>query len=146
MNNDEIEIIKKLIQYADSLDARNWSVLKSIFHENASAEYGNDSIGLKINSSSRDEIINMCKINLNGCGFTQHLLGNFKINISNNNATSACSARVYHVGKEPHQDEFYEMFGEYVDDWIKIDNSWLITSRKLLVKHEIGNRDKVLAP
>ena len=140
------QIKDKLISYATSLDTRDWVALNAVFDESATAEYGSDSIGLKIKSSSRKEIVNMCKSSLNGCGFTQHLLGNFIINIDNENATSKCYVRVYHVGLEPNEKEFYEMFGEYIDDWRLIDNSWFIIHRKLIVNFEKGNREKVLAP
>jgi hypothetical protein len=50
------------------------------------------------------------------------------------------------VGLEPNEKEFYEMFGEYIDDWRLIDNSWFIIHRKLIVNFEKGNREKVLAP
>ena len=74
------------------------------------------------------------------------VLGNFIINIDNENATSKCYVRVYHAGLEPNEKEFYEMFGEYIDDWKLIDNSWFIIHRKLIVNFEKGNREKVLAP
>ena len=140
------QIKDKLISYATSLDTRDWVALNAVFDESATAEYGSDSIGLKIKSSSRKEIVNMCKSSLNGCGFTQHLLGNFIINIDNKSATSKCYVRVYHAGLEPNEKEFYEMFGEYIDDWKLIDNSWFIIHRKLIVNFEKGNREKVLAP
>ena len=130
MEFDKNVIKDKLIDYAKSLDERNWSNLENIFDQNATAEYGNDSIGLKFLSNSRDEIIEMCMSNLNGCGFTQHLLGNFDIKFKNDTAESSCYVRVYHVGKEPNQNEFYEMFGEYKDNWRKINNSWFIMQRK----------------
>ena len=100
------QIKDKLISYATSLDTRDWVALNAVFDESATAEYGSDSIGLKIKSSSRKEIVNMCKSSLNGCGFTQHLLGNFIINIDNENATSKCYVRVYHAGLEPNEKEF----------------------------------------
>ena len=146
IDNSALKIQDKLISYATSLDNRDWDALTNIFDKSATAEYGSDSIGLIIKSSSRAEIINMCQSSLNGCGFTQHLLGNFIINIDDVNATSRCYVRVYHVGKEPNEKEFYEMFGEYVDQWKFLDNSWVIIHRKLIVNYEKGNREKVLAP
>ena len=146
MDKDALEIQDKLISYATSLDRREWDALNKVFDKSATAEYGSDSIGLKIKSSSRADIVNMCQSSLNGCGFTQHLLGNFIINIDNKNATSRCYVRVYHAGLEPNEKEFYELFGEYIDDWRLIDNSWFIIHRKLIVNFEKGNRDKVLAP
>ena len=146
MHENVLEIQDKLINYATSLDRRDWDGLNKIFDKSATAEYGSDSIGLKIKSSSRADIINMCRSSLNGCGFTQHLLGNFIINVDSENATSRCYVRVYHVGKEPNDKEFYEMFGEYVDKWKFVNNSWFIIHRKLIVNYEKGNRDKVIAP
>ena len=48
----------------------------------------------------------------------------------------------YFTGLETNEKEFYEMFGEYIDDWKLIDNSWFIIHRKLIVNFEKGNREK----
>ena len=146
MDKDRLIIKNKLINYAIALDRKEWPSLDIIFHQDALAEYGDENIGLLIKSSSRKEIVDMCKSSLGGCGFTQHLLGNFRITVDDDNAFSKCYVRVYHVGMPPNENEFYEMFGEYQDEWKKTNNSWLIVKRKLRVDHERGNRDKVLAP
>lgn len=115
--NKNYKIIENLvISYAIALDSRNWNLLITVFHENAIASYGSDQIGILIESTSRDEIIDMCKNNLGGCGPTQHLLGNFRINTRYNNATSKCYVRVFHCGLEPNQNQSYEMMGEYQDE------------------------------
>ena len=88
----------------------------------------------------------MCKDNLNGCGPTQHLFGNFRIKINGNKAKSKCSAQVGHVGKSPNENETYEMWGEYQDKWKKKADGWKIIERRLIVLNEFGNRDKVLGP
>ena len=46
----------------------------------------------------------------------------------------------------PNESEYYEMWGEYQDDWTKVNGEWLIIKRRLRVDNETGNRDKVLAP
>ena len=141
------EIIKgKLILYAIALDDRSWNLLDYIFHEDAVATYGNKDIDFVIESKSRADILRMCKDSLGGCGTTQHLLGNFRINIQSAEATSKCYVRAYHVGLEPNANEFYEMYGEYQDQWKLSNGSWMISKRNLRVDHESGNRDKVLAP
>jgi 3-phenylpropionate/cinnamic acid dioxygenase small subunit len=145
MNKDYKNIENLLISYAIALDSRNWNLLTTVFHENAIASYGSDQIGLLIESTSRDEIIDMCKKNAGGCGPTQHLLGNFRINTRHNNATSKCYVRAFHCGLEPNQNQSYEMLGEYQDEWKKYDDNWMIIKRKLRVDIEIGNRDKVLS-
>ncbi|MDB9813674.1 nuclear transport factor 2 family protein [Gammaproteobacteria bacterium] len=145
----DYKIIKNLlIDYAVALDARNWKSLDKIFHENAVATYGSEDIGILIKSSSRNEIIDMCKQNLNGCGPTQHLLANFRITTTPNsiNANSSCYVRVLHIGISPNDNESYEMFGEYQDEWQKFNDQWMIVKRRLRVDFELGNRDKVLSP
>ena len=47
---------------------------------------------------------------------------------------------------KPNENEYYEMFGEYQDEWKKFDSDWMIVKRRLRVDLEKGNRDKVLAP
>ena len=141
------EIIKgKLILYAIALDDRSWNLLDDIFHEDAVATYCNKDIDFVIESKSRADILRMCKDSIGGCGTTQHLLGNFRINIQSAEATSKCYVRAYHVGLEPNANEFYEMYGEYQDQWKLSNGSWMISKRNLRVDHESGNRDKVLAP
>ena len=147
MADNSKEIIKaKLIQYAIALDARAWNHLNDIFHEDAVATYGNKDINFLIETKSRDEILQMCKDSLGGCGTTQHLLGNFRININAMEATSECYVRAYHIGLAANEHEFYEMYGEYQDKWKLFDGNWMIVKRNLRVDHESGNRDKVLAP
>ncbi len=143
---DRIEIEEKLVAYAVALDQRNWEALNEIFIEEAKAVYGSKEIGLEIECNSREEIIEMCKNSLNGCGPTQHLFGNFRIQVSQDIAESKCSAQVGHVGKAPNQKETYEMWGEYQDKWEKINDSWRIVERRLIVLNEFGDRDKVLSP
>ena len=147
MEDKSQELIKdKLTQYAIALDTRSWELLDDIFHENAVAIYGSKKFKLVFKSKSRNEILQMCKDNLGGCGTTQHLLGNFRINIAPEEVNSKCYVRAYHVGLAPNENEFYEMYGEYQDTWNLFDGDWKIVKRKLRVDHESGNRDKVLAP
>ncbi|MDG2061016.1 MAG: nuclear transport factor 2 family protein [SAR86 cluster bacterium] len=143
---DRIEIQETSIAYTFALDSRNWELLKNIFTEDATAIYGSDEIGLKISCSSRQEIIEMCQNSLNGCGPTQHLFSNFRINLNGNIASSVCYAQIGHVGKEPNQNEYWEIWAEYHDNWTKIDKGWRINDRKMIVTQEFGDREKVLGP
>ncbi len=143
---DRTEIQEKLVSYAIALDQRDWKELDKIFVNDAKAVYGDKEIGAEYKCNSREEIRQMCKDNLNGCGPTQHLFGNFRIKINGNKAKSKCSAQVGHVGKSPNENETYEMWGEYQDKWKKKADGWKIIERRLIVLNEFGNRDKVLGP
>tara|TARA_S200000501_G_scaffold355492_1_gene377232 strand:- start:490 stop:939 length:450 start_codon:yes stop_codon:yes gene_type:complete len=146
IDNSKETIKDKLIQYAIALDSRNWVLLDHIFHENAVATYGSKKFNFVLETNSRIEILQMCKDSLGGCGTTQHLLSNFRINVNSDQATSKCYVRAYHVGLAPNENESYEMYGEYQDSWKLFGNDWMIEKRILRVDHETGNREKVLAP
>jgi hypothetical protein len=143
---DKLSIEDNLITYAVSLDKRDWKELESLFDKNASAEYGSQELGLHYKCTSRQEIIKMCEDNLNGCGPTQHLFGNFRININGNIASSTCSAHIGHVGKEPNQKKYWEIWAEYHDCWTKKDGKWRINARRMIVTQEFGDSEKILGP
>ena len=49
MDKNRLIIKDKLINYAIALDQKEWPSLENIFHQDALAEYGDESIGLLIN-------------------------------------------------------------------------------------------------
>ena len=73
-------------------------------------------------------------------------LSNNALSITNYNAINGANLEDTLSFTYYPKSQFYEMFGEYQDEWEKTNNSWLIVKRKLRVDHERGNRDKVLAP
>ena len=141
----EAAIKRVLIAYATTVDTRNWREFDDIFVESARAVYGSNP-SFQFTCEGRAEIREMCKVNLDGCGPTQHLLTNFQIDIEGEQASSVCSVQAGHFGKGANSDKRYEMWGEYQDDWTKVNGEWLIIKRRLRVDNETGNRDKVLAP
>jgi hypothetical protein len=143
---DKNEIQETLILYTVAVDTRNWELLKNIFIKDAKALYGDEKIDLLIKCSSLKEITEMCKNSLNGCGPTQHLFGNFRINLNDMLASSICSAHIGHVGKEPNQSERWDIWAEYQDNWTKTVNGWRIKDRRMRVLQEFGDRKKVLSP
>ena len=48
MDKNRLIIKDKLINYAIALDQKEWLSLENIFHQDALAEYGDESIGLLI--------------------------------------------------------------------------------------------------
>ena len=76
----EAAIKRVLIAYATTVDTRNWREFDDIFVESARAVYGSNP-SFQFTCEGRAEIREMCKVNLDGCGPTQHLLTNFQIDI-----------------------------------------------------------------
>lgn len=142
---DEALIRRVLIAYATTVDTRDWPALDEIFERSATAVYGSDP-AFQFTCSDREQIREMCKANLDGCGPTQHLLTNFRIDVENDCAQSVCSVQAGHFGRGTAARARYEMWGEYRDELVRGDSGWRIIKRHLHVSHEFGQRDLVLGP
>ena len=142
---DEALIRKVLIAYATTVDSRDWPALDGVFEESAAAVYGSDP-AFQFTCKGREQIREMCKANLDGCGPTQHLLTNFQIEVDGDRATSVCSVQAGHFGTGEASRTSYELWGEYRDELARGDSGWRIVKRHLHVIHEFGDRDRVLGP
>ena len=54
-------------------------------------------------------------------------------------AISKSSALIQHASKDFTESKSYEMWGEYSDNWILINDVWKIKNRELIVLKEYGN-------
>jgi hypothetical protein len=129
MTTDREEIIDRLCRLASALDRRDWAALGAAFTETATG-YGR---------TGRDEIVAVVRRHLGGCGPSQHLLGNHRVQVDGDTARSLTYARVMHLGAGPMEGRSYECFGEYDDRWARTGDGWLLTSRTFRVSMEIGD-------
>ena len=129
-----------LIKYAEACDRRDWTLYDEVFHADVAVDYGG-----KFKFAGREALVAMIKNLLGGCGPTQHLLGNFKINVADDHATCSCYVRAAHSGAGGKKDLFYEVWAEYRDELVKVGEQWQITKREMIIYKEIGSRD-VLGP
>jgi hypothetical protein len=61
---------------------------------------------------------------LDGCGPSQHLLGNYRITLDGDRASSRCYCRVMHFGKGVHAGKTYETWIEYADELVRTPAAW----------------------
>ncbi len=61
---------------------------------------------------------------LDGCGPSQHLLGNYRIELDSDRASSKCYCRVMHFGKGAHTGKTYETWIEYADELVRMPQGW----------------------
>jgi|TARA_B110000263_G_scaffold244816_1_gene253399 hypothetical protein len=54
-------------------------------------------------------------------------------------AISKSSALIQYADKVSSQTKSYEMWGEYTDNWVLIEDLWKISKRELIVLKEFGN-------
>tara|TARA_B110000977_G_scaffold97622_1_gene128550 strand:+ start:271 stop:744 length:474 start_codon:yes stop_codon:yes gene_type:complete len=109
---DKDAIEKLIFSYATALDERQFSLLAPIATDNLHFNYGGVFKG-----DTPDAWVDMIKSNLGGCGPSQHLFSNIRINT--NYSTSIDSARavfygrVVHAGKADEREILFDFWGEY---------------------------------
>ncbi len=133
------EILAVLDRYASALDRRDWRLLDRVFTEDLTYDAGEWIM------NDRVDYVRTVRGYLDGCGPTQHLLGNYRIQVQESAAQSQCYVRAFHRGLGELAATTYEMGGEYRDQLCWTPQGWRIRHRTLEVLFETGSRD-VLRP
>lgn len=119
----EREIYRNLVRFAQAMDNRDWQQFNHLTIDNITADLG---VGLKI---GRHEMVGTIRRYLDGCGVTQHLLGNVLIDIDGDQASSQAYVCDMHLGKGEKSQLTFHTLGLYQDKWQKINDQWLMTQR-----------------
>ncbi|GAA2724558.1 nuclear transport factor 2 family protein [Actinocorallia aurantiaca] len=127
--DDRHQIIEQLNRFAAGLDGKDWELLRGILAEDAYA----------YSQKGRDAIIGTVRGHIGGCGATQHLLGNHRIEVDGDGARSLTYARVYHEGAGDHVGSFFECLGEYEDHWTRTGDGWRLSYRKFDMRIRMGD-------
>jgi 3-phenylpropionate/cinnamic acid dioxygenase small subunit len=135
---DRLDVIDVVNRYATALDARDWDLLDRVFAEDVRAEFGRPLPG-------RAAVKELVRAHLGGCGPTQHLLANHRVEVAGDEATCVTSVRAFHAGRGSRAGQTYELFGEYHDRLRRGASGWRIVARRMVVTHETGSRE-VLGP
>lgn len=130
----EREIERAMGRYARALDTHNWPLLDSVFTPDVQGIYGGAP-----NAPGRDAIVAGIRSHLDGCGPSQHLLGNFEVEVLGAEARSLAYVRVYHIGKGEKASRFFETFGEYHAHWRQTGEGWRAYRWELKVTMNLGD-------
>ncbi len=131
--DDRFEIIAALDRYAECLDTRDWPGLADVFTEDVEMDF-------EIwQATSLDAVREHVRSFLGGCGPSQHLLGNYRIELDGDRATSRCYCRVMHHGRGAHEGKQYEVYIEYADAWRRTDAGWRSVQRVSRVQMQHGD-------
>jgi hypothetical protein len=129
-----------LNSYARMVDLRECRLADEIFTPNVRGTYSVGEI------FGRAALIAHFRTRLDGCGPTQHLLGNYVIEVRRDKASAACDVRMFHQRAGPRANlEPYEGYGTYYDLLVKTPDGWRIEERELKVRMTRGDRG-VLQP
>ena len=137
-SDDRFAIIATLDRYAECLDRRDWAGLADVFTEDVEIDWVSGSSGLDAATTS-------IRSYLDGCGPSQHLLGNYRIELAGDHATSRHYCRVMHMGKGLQAGKTYESWIEYADELVRTDEGWRSRRRVCRAMMEQGDR-AVLGP
>ena len=121
--DDRFAIIATLDRYSECLDTRDWARLDEVFTEDVDMDFE------AWHEQGLSKVTKIIRSYLDGCGPSQHLLGNYRIELDGDRASSRCYCRVMHQGKGEHQGKRYETWIEYADWLVRTDSGWLSGKR-----------------
>ena len=116
--DDRFAIIAVLDRYAECLDTRDWSGLSDVFTADVEMDF------VVWQAADLDAVRTNIASFLDGCGPSQHLLGNYRIALDGDAATSRCYCRVMHFGKGEHEGKTFESYIEYADELVRTEAGW----------------------
>ncbi len=131
--DDRFEIIATLDRYAECLDTRDWAGLSDVFTIDISLDF----VAWQV--SGLNEVRAAISSYLDGCGPSMHLLGNYRISLDGDTASSKCYCNVMHHGKDEHEGKHYENWIEYADQLIRTPNGWRSASRVAIARMAAGD-------
>jgi hypothetical protein len=137
--DDRLAIMDVLTTYALACDTRQWDLFDRVFTEDLVAEVGTQS------SVGRQARVDGIRSNLGGCGPTQHLLGNFRIDVLGDEATCSTSVRALHIGAGERSHLTYEICATYHDRLRRTPEGWRIHHRRMEIPISMGTME-VLQP
>ena len=129
----ERDIQKALIKFARAMDDRDWSAIEALTTEEVTGEFGTGPL------KGRSELVEHIRSYLDDCGPTQHLLGNFLIEVDGDSATSQAYVSDMHIGAGAKSDLTFRTLGDYHDRWRRVDDVWRMTHRQKLNHAHIGS-------
>jgi len=132
---DRQQIVEVIDRYGTALDSKNYERFKTCFSEDARVYYG-------ANEFDREAAAKFCEATLSPYAFTQHLLGNYEVQIDGDLASARTYLHATHV-TPPEQGEVFVVGGTYIDELARQDGEWRITMRTL--EAEWSERRKIAA-
>jgi len=116
--DDRFAIIATLDRYSECLDTRDWPRLAEVFTVDVDMDFGD------WHQQGLERVTATIRSYLDGCGPSQHLLGNYRIELDGDRAASRCYCRVMHMGRGEHAGKTYEAWIEYADELVRTPQGW----------------------
>jgi 3-phenylpropionate/cinnamic acid dioxygenase small subunit len=136
---DRAEIADTIHHYAIALDTQNWELLRSCLADDVEIDYGVMDAEGKRTVSAR-ELVKLAAAALTGFQATQHLLTNYDIEVSGDEATSVTYMQANHYLPNDQGDNYLKIGGHYRFRLVRTPEGWRIAKVALIVAWTEGNR------
>jgi hypothetical protein len=132
--SDKTEILELLARFARALDDKDWDLMRTVFTEEASGDFG-----LGTAFEGIDSILHACRSIMENLDCTQHFLGNDEVWLDGDRARGrhkvVGSAFLRAAVGTPTMCER----GEYTVEYVRVDGDWCISSIKIIPAWIEGN-------
>ncbi len=130
---DKQAIYEAMMQYCRGVDRCDEELMGSVYHDDADDHHG------PFNGKAREFVAMFVPQSRDGSSFTQHMIGNFTVELAGDLARSEAYFVAY-VGRVEDGVEYVDAFGgRYVDDWERRDGRWGVSAREVV--HEWSRAD-----
>jgi hypothetical protein len=133
---DRQAVVDVCVRYATALDGRDWALLRTCFTPDVEGDYGGGRL-----VHGYEAVETMCRQALEPLAVSQHLLGNFTVEVSGNEASSSCYLQAQHVRPGTPGGDHFSVAGTYTDRLVHAPDGWRIARRRLEVTWTDGNPD-----
>ena len=124
---DRFAIQDVLVRYAQCMDTRDWDLLRDqVFIEACAVNYPGALL-----LEGVDKVWRYCERALRPFDATQHLLGNYDIQVDGDRATSVCRLQAAHIAQTGDGDLVFTLGGNYTDEFVRTPGGWRIARRTL---------------
>ena len=130
---DERAIARAIIAFAVAMDERDWDGLRSLMAPDMTADLGTGDL------DGPDAVVGLIRSFLDACGPTQHLIGNVRVEVDGDTASSEAYVRDMHKGLGDWADTTFETLGNYLDRWRRVDGTWKMVHRTKRNRAQIGD-------
>jgi hypothetical protein len=136
---DEKEIVDVMMAYTTALDTKDWDLLALSFTPDGDANFGNlAGVGAL---DSPQAIVELCRGALQDLQATQHLQGNFVVEVDGNTARSSCYLQANHFLEGAPGGSMFVVWGKYRDQFVRTGDGWKIKHRNLDTISTGGNQN-----
>jgi hypothetical protein len=136
---DEHEIVDVMNAYTTALDTKDWGLLESCFTPDGDADFGNlAGVGAL---DSPQALVDLCRGALQDLQATQHLQGNYLVEVDGDTAQASCYFQANHFLEGAPGGNVFTVWGKYRDRFVRTGDGWKIQHRNLDTISAGGNQN-----